>query len=322
MLRFGATAPAKKSGLSGRERLRLWMLVITLGLMIAAIRHLSRPETAENLDRLFLGQVPAITEEPIATEEIEEIDDPLLKTTPRPDALTANVDTAPLPTDDSHSDLPGVRDNTYFRPEEREAWFDLFARLQTMDASQLAEAPLGEVTYAQLLQQPDVYRGQLVTLRGTVLREEVQQPAENTLGIASYHRLWLRPQGGGQWPFVVYCLELPTGFPRGESLRAKATITGFFFKNWSYSYDKGLGIAPVVLARGIDWQPPVVPAPRQTVTPQNLIWAATGAALFALVTVWWAVRKTVRRPSRAKRLPDTFLPPTDLAAENRNGRPA
>ncbi len=318
MLRYGSAAPAKKPALSGRERLRLWMLVIALGLVIATMRHLSEPETVENLDRLLLGQVPA------APGDAGKIDEPLLKKTaePHPEVRSVKADPAPIPSAERNGNLAGVRDNTYFRPEEREAWFKLFARLQAMDASQLAEAPLGEVTYAQLLQQPDVYRGQLVTLRGTVLREEVQQPAKNTLGIARYHRLWLRPQGGGQWPFVVYCLELPADFLRGDSLRADVKLTGFFFKNWSYSYDEGLGLAPVVLARSVDWQPPVAPAPRQTITPRNFLWAATGAALFALAAVWWAVRRTVSRPRPAERLPDTFLPPTDLAAKNRNGGPA
>ena len=215
-----------------------------------------------------------------------------------------------------------MRDNTYFRPDERKTWFDLFSRLQTMNALQLAEASLGEASYAQLLQQPDFYRGQIVTLRGTVLREEVQQPAENTLGIARYHRLWLRPQGGGQWPFVVYCLKLPADFSRGDALRADVMVTGFFFKNWSYSYDEGLGLAPVVLASEVDWQRPVSAAPRKSLTVQNLVWAATGAALFALAAVWWALRKTVRQPRSAGRLPGTFLPPADLAPKKPNGRQA
>ncbi len=218
VLRFGSTAPSTKAGLSGRERLRLWMLVIALGVVVAAMRHLRQPETVENLDRLLIGQSQLSVE-----KTVEEADDRVLleSTGPRTSETPANAnslersdsatfgESREFLSDQSSSDLSGVRDNTYFRPEERNAWFDLFARLQTMDPSQLAEATVGEVTYAQLLQQPDVYRGQIVTLRGKVLREEVQQPAENILGIASYHRLWLRPQGGGQWPFVVFCLKLP-----------------------------------------------------------------------------------------------------------------
>jgi hypothetical protein len=318
VLRFGSAAPSTKPSLSGRGRLRLWMLVILLGLVIAAIRHLNQSEAAESLDRLFLGQGTA------TVETSPERDEPLPNDTAKshPDIQAENIEPTPPRPDLSSGDLTIVRDNTYLRPQERAAWFSLFSRLQEIDSSPAAEASLGEVTYAQLLQQPDVYRGQLVTVRGTVLREELQHPTENASGITSYHRLWLSPRGGGQWPFVVFCLELPETFPRGDSLRADVSVTGFFFKNWSYSYDEGLGLAPLVLASTVEWQPPVATAPRQSPTMPNLVWAATGCALFALATVWWVFRKTVRQPQRAGRLPDTFLPPTDLSTNNQDGGPA
>jgi hypothetical protein len=318
VLRFGSAAPSTKTSLSGRGRLRLWMLVITLGLVVAAIQHLNQPEAAESLDRLFLVQGTT------TVETSPETDEPPPKETAQshPDFQAVNIKPAPPQSDLSSSDLSIVRDNTYLRPQERDAWFGLFSRLQAIDSSQAVEASLGEVTYAQLLQQPDVYRGQFVTIRGTVIREELQHPTENRSGITSYHRLWLSPRGGGQWPFVVFSLQLPEKFPRDDSLRADVSVTGFFFKNWSYAYDEGLGLAPLVLANTVEWQPPVAAAPRQSPTIHNLVWAATGCALFALATVWWVFRNTVRRPRRAGRLPDTFLPPTDLSANNQNGGPA
>jgi hypothetical protein len=94
----------------------------------------------------------------------------------------------------------------------------------------------------------------------------------------------------------VYALTLPDEFPQGDELRADVTVTGLYFKNWSYSYDDGLPL-----------------------TLQGVIWVATGTALFALVTVWSAVRKSVRRPRRDARLPDALLPPVDWAVKTRNG---
>lgn len=290
MLRFGS-APPTKTGLTSRDRLRLGMLVLALGVVVVAMRQIRQPATVEKLDRLFQEPVPAAEALPVARSEAFETD----------------------------VDVSAIEDNTYFRPEEQPAWFEMFARLQKMDAAQLAAASVGELTYAQLLQQPDVYRSQVVTIHGTVLREEEQQPVGGGLGIARYHRLWLRPRGGGQWPFVVYALTLPDEFPQGDELRADVTVTGLYFKNWSYSYDDGLGLAPIVLAKGIDWRRPAAPAPRRPLTLQGVIWVATGTALFALVTVWSAVRKSVRRPRRDARLPDALLPPVDWAAKTRNG---
>ncbi len=290
MLRFG-WAPPTQTGLTFRERLRLGMLVLALGVVVVAMRQIRQPATVEKLDRLFQELVPTGELLLVARSEAFE----------------------------THIDVSAIEDNTYFRPEEQQAWFEMFARLQKTDAAELAAASVGELTYAQLLQQPNVYRGQVVTIRGTVLRAEEQQPADDAQGIARYHRLWLRPRGGGQWPFVVYSLTLPEEFPRGDRLRADASVTGLYFKNWSYSYDDGLGLAPIVLAKSIDWRRPAVTAPRQPVTLQGVVWVATGAALFALVTVWSAVRKSVRRPRRDARLPETLLPPVDWAAKTRNG---
>jgi hypothetical protein len=263
-------------------------LVLALAAVVAAMRQIRQPETIEKLDRVF--QTPAVS-------------------------AVAVVPAAPAP----HFDLSGIEDNTYFRPEEQKTWFEMFARLREMDEARLAAMSLGELTYAQLLQQPDVYRGQVVTLRGTVLREEKQHPDQNASGITEYHRLWLRPRGRGQWPFVVYSLALPEGFPRGEGLRAEVSVTGLFFKNWSYPYDGGMGLAPVVLAKNFAWQRPPAPVPRKGVDLRDVVWVATGAALFALATVWLAVRRTVRRPRRDTRLRESISLTTDWPADTRRG---
>jgi hypothetical protein len=265
VLRFASNAPPTKSGLSGRGRLRLWMLLISLGLVLAAMRHLSQPAAVESLDSLFIGPVA-----PSAQQRVDPKPDMTIE--PNSEIFAGNLAPSSISPGKGEEDFSQVRDNSYFRPQEREAWFALFARLQTMDSTLAAEASLGNLTYAQLLQQSDVYRGKLVTIRGTVLREELQHPTDNDLGIKSYHRLWLRPRGGGQWPFVVYCLQLPDEFPRNDSLREEVNVTGFFFKNWSYAYDEGLGLAPVVLANSIDWQPPTVTVKRPSTSLKNMVW--------------------------------------------------
>lgn len=114
---------------------------------------------------------------------------------------------------------------------------------------------MGNVTYAQLLAQPDVYRGKIVTVQGRVLREESLDAPSNYVGITSYHRLVLRPSGGGVWPIIVYCLKLPDNFSHGDKFPVEVAVDGVFFKNWSYAWDEGLGLAPVILAKNISLHP-------------------------------------------------------------------
>lgn len=283
MLKFGSKL-RQNSRAKFRERWHLWMLVFFLGTVIVAMQRITAPASVERLDRLFNRQ-----------------------TTVSQSAVTS----APVRPVAPDIDLSDVEDNTYFRSAEHTAWFALLGHLRDTDAARLAAVTLGEISYAQLVQQPGVYRGKVVTLRGTVLREEPQQPEENLQAITGYHRLWLRPLGGGQWPFVVYVLVLPPEFPRGDQLGENVSATGIFFKNWSYRHDDGLGIAPVVLAANIDWQPRPAPIPAPAVSTEDVVWVLTGALVLATTAVWLIVRRTAHRPRSTAHLPASLAQPAD-----------
>ncbi|MCA9231920.1 MAG: hypothetical protein KDA57_14825 [Planctomycetales bacterium] len=276
--------------ITGPNRWRLWMLVIALGLVLATMRQLGKPETARRLEQIFSTPQSAV-ERPAPEFEVSSAksQSDLLEFE---SSLSASADEL---TDDTSQ----VKDRTYFRPEERELWFEFFARLQKLEDDQLVAQSVGVVSYAQLLKQPEVYRGRLVTIHGRVKREELQQPAGNQLGIAMYHRLWIQPLGGGQWPLVVYCLELPPEFPRGENLNTQVSVTGLFFKNWSYAYDDGLGLAPVILANRFDWQPSAARPLAKKTSAREWTMAITLAAAFAAIATLLAARRTRRLPRQA-----------------------
>ena len=90
-----------------------------------------------------------------------------------------------------------------------------------------------------------------MTVRGTVRQVTKQTPAENDVGLQSYYRLVVQPSDGTVWPFFVYCLELPEDFAESRRPAIDVTATGYFFKNLSYRWQDGLGIAPVVLAKTV-----------------------------------------------------------------------
>ena len=172
------------------------------------------------------------------------------------------------------------------------------------------------MTYAQLIKQPDVYRAKLVTIGGTVRREEYQTAPQNELGIEAYHRLWIEPRGGVAWPLVVYCLEVPEAFPRGDRIKAEVSVTGYFFKNWSYAYRDGLGIAPVVLTEKIDWQRKAQFSARSAKDGRSWTSSLIVACAFALVVTYLAIRST-RRPEafrESTHANDSANPPPDEQA--------
>ena len=77
-------------------------------------------------------------------------------------------------TDESHTDpfsltisrdrLDGIRDDTYFRPVEKDTWFYLFSLLRNASNESIEQHSLGPVSTLQLYRQPDSYRGKLVNV--------------------------------------------------------------------------------------------------------------------------------------------------------------
>lgn len=290
--------------------LRLVSLIALLALVLAAMQSLSRPEAADRLGRIF-GLNRAAGNGSAAQVEI-------------PRAGSGAVD------DDAKAgvslvhpkiDWDAIEDNAPFLASEDESWYGLIAAVSNLSLAELKSRSLGEVAYAQLRAQPDAYRGRIVTLRGTV-RQVARKPLrENSLDLPALYQLWIAPRGGGEWPLVAYVQELPDGFPTaGDTIRAPVTIDAAFFKNWSYSYGDGIGVAPVLVARTFAWKPPP-PASKPVATsePPAPFWLLAVAAVgVAAAWVAWAMRRTRRAPRSplAPALPDArTIEAIDVRAE-------
>ena len=158
--------------------------------------------------------------------------------------------------------LDSIRDNTVFRGAERDAWFRMLEQLDQRDLAALRRESIGYVGFLQLYKQPEAYRGKLVTVAGTVRMGYYREAPENLYGIPGYYVFWLRPTGA-QSPIVVYCLEIPDGFPdvarlerdgQRPQLDEDVEFTGFFFKRWAYRAQDDTRLAPLILAKVPRWE--------------------------------------------------------------------
>lgn len=257
--------------LSGREQRRLLLLVAALGLVLYLMNEARDPRHW----RWLTGEAPPAAGNTVHPKEPEE---------------TVSGPIRPLPELDP-SVLKAVKDDTPFRDEEQAAWFGLFGILRDADSRALQRASLGNVTYVQLFDQPDVYRGKLVTLGGVVRRTETMNAPKNEAGIAAYTRAILEPADGSNNPIILYVLELPEGFPAGPDVSAKVTLTGYAFKRWVYTAQDGLRLAPVVLAKTLRWYPAPEeqPAPRRS---PSVVVVLAGGLMFAAVLLFSVIRRT------------------------------
>ncbi len=179
--------------------------------------------------------------------------------------------------------LASIRDNTFFRGAERDAWFAVLGHLRD-EAKPLAAEEAVSVGYAQLARQPNAYRGRPVRIAGHVMRVDAETPAPNDLGIETYYRSVFRPVGDQVWPIAVYSLEAPAGLEVGQEISVPATAVGVFFKNQTYRSAAGAGLMPVVLARTVEVRaPPESPSRRRdtAMTSGEMLMIATVAAAVA-----------------------------------------
>jgi hypothetical protein len=280
------------------------MLLVMLGAVILLMRQVRQPEVVAFLGQLFAGP-----------RSQQGVDDPAAKAF----AIKPVVADAESAAAVAKSELPPldetlwgpVKDNATFLSAEQPAWFALLQQARELSLAELADQSIAHVAYAQLVNQPDAYRGRSVQVEGRILRESTKPVAKNDFGITELHQLIVAPRGGGQWPIVVYAIELPPGFPRGDNLSEDVVVDGLFFKNWSFPYDGGMGLAPVLVTPTLAWTSanggdangvaPLKVADAAPATSKLMVGAfLAGAAAVAFVA--WAAMQT-RRPRRAFQTP-------------------
>jgi len=178
-----------------------------------------------------------------------------------------------------------IRDNQPFRPGEAAAWFNLLSVLRDADPAAL-EKDASAVGFVQLYQQPEAYRGHLVSFNGRIRRIQWRDVAKNKEGIAGYYELVLKPQAGPPRPVMAYVLDLPEKLKSlSEEIDEPIQLTGFFFKNWVYAGKNATYVAPVLLARDVRWSPPVVEPPYSP--PWGLIAVVAFGSLLAAAALAW-----------------------------------
>jgi hypothetical protein len=195
--------------------------------------------------------------------------------------------------------LAGVRDDTPFRSSEAAAFYHLLGILNETPQAELEKNSIGPVSFTQLFGQPKEFRGDLVTIEGTVLRAQPKTAAKNDYGIAEYDLLVIEPTDRA-YGVMVYALSLPDDFPRGDGLREPVTVTGFFYKRLAHlSEDREIMTWPVLLAKTVERRPVLAAAPQanQQAQLQSLAGGLAIAVLASLVVavfVFLATRRKTR----------------------------
>ena len=217
MLHFGGGSSGRttKSYQAGPGRRKVFYAVALVGLTALAIKAALDPQT-------WNWPAPAAHQGP---------DDTVLRQAGAEERMEGEFH-SPAPAGNSQPPtrqlFPGVRqeylvevrDDTFFRSPENNAFFHLFQILENADEDQLRQASAGTVTFAQLHNQPAAYRGEVVTLRGRLRQLQRVSAARNEYDVDDYYQATLQPDDNPTFPVLVDVRHLPPGFPSQLELSA------------------------------------------------------------------------------------------------------
>jgi len=175
-----------------------------------------------------------------------------------------------------------------------------------------------------LFNAPDQQRGGLFLLSGEALRAvqvRVDDPdVVRRFGIRQYYEIELVTPDSQNNPLVVCVADLPEGLPLGDKIHQSVRVAGFFLKSWAYNTaagEKRLQLAPLLVARSLEWIATPEAAPQSTLAAVLL-----GATLAVAAGLMWYLRRGDRRALAAARQASLKLPERidlDEKVENKFG---
>lgn len=192
--------------------------------------------------------------------------------------------------------LKSVRDtNIGIRHDESEAYFTMLARARDVPLRVIESAARTDVSHLELTNDPERYRGQVLTLAGELRRFNPIPTGKNSLGLDRLYEGWLfTDEAGRSNPYRIVCTSVPEGFPQGNEIRTRVRFTGFFFKRFGYATPGGLHFAPLLLGKRVRWTPP---APVQSIETTYAPYLAVALAIVGLGfgSVCWFYTASDRR---------------------------
>lgn len=178
--------------------------------------------------------------------------------------------------------------------------------------------------FVDVFQNPDRWKGRLVTLHGHVRRVSTY-PGDSTLFDGQpLHELWLFTEDSQHNPAVIITPTLPRGFPASADVIDSISVTGCFFKMYVYRAQTENRLAPLLLAGSIHWSPTedqIISLANQGHIPRSSELFRTAAAqqrrisdtvilmvgfllLLSAMTVWGKVQRDRREQKRLMSLVD------------------
>ena len=202
--------------------------------------------------------------------------------------------------------FPGIQDDD-IDGGELDAYYDFLKVASRTPVETFARDAQTDVTYAQLIQRPAEFRGQVLRLEGTLksLRKHKAPKMVQLAGIPFLYEAWIFDGDNGIRPYCVVLTELPAGLEPAAKMTVRVSFDAFFFKKGDYEAtdlkDTQRRIAPLFVGRTLKVFPRDKP---DTSKGDALLIAGTSFLLVTLVAIFgsalWYRRNDRRMQLRLK----------------------
>lgn len=229
-----------------------------------------------------------------------------LRTQPAPETPPPRVESlAPLPPPDPSPPFQGLQDRSPMNARDNAAYAALLERARTVPFAELDAASRRDVRFAQLIENPERYRGLPIHVNGTVLRVLRQNVEGSDLfpsGI--YYEAYAISPDSQNNPWVLAFENAPANLEVGDNLRQRVQFDGYFLKLWAYKAGDTFRVAPLLVGR---FPPaPVAPATKPEAQPG---WLSGNLPIFLLLVAltiytvlrFWLQLRRIQARTAAKR---------------------
>lgn len=194
-----------------------------------------------------------------------------------------------------------VSDRVALKPREMHAYWRLMTWSRTEPFTTLRQRAMKGVPFTQLWEQPDKYRGRLISLRLHVRRVLKYEAPDNPQQLIDLYEAWGWTDESRSFPYVVVFPECPAELPIGTDVRAEVEFAGYFLKIMSYSAYETTRGAPLLVGR-IRVVPPRGSSRRPALTTNEFAVVMILGGLTAVVSLWFQFQRrppvrTLARPS-------------------------
>ncbi len=263
----------------GAELPRLLTMVVMLGVLALLIGRASNPSTWTWLAPDVKGE-RAVAPDLAATHENIAAPEP---------AANGPTDEDAEERESAREEFQAVGDKVPLGKEEMPAYWRLMSWEEHQSTRSLFERSTKDVTFKQLWQDPQKWRGKLVQIPVHLRRtEKVSDVADNPVGLTTVYEVWGWNSDSQPYWYWMVCPRLPPQMPSGGDIYEEATFVGYFLKLLPYEDHQGKTLATPLLIGRLVWHPG---ADNPLATSDEWTWPwIVGGGLVALFIARWGLR--------------------------------